>query len=158
MNDEQRSRILQEARDNVDRLASVRPRERIITNVINEDKLAAWKRTMPKPEPKPRQRGLDTAPVDWSSIIDERIGNMKEFVMDVLGQALCESFNIERGAYADALKERDRKIGQLELDLLRAQAELARLNTRVIQGEVDRDRESKVIDVPLVTKQRDSIN
>jgi hypothetical protein len=68
--------------------------------------------------------------------------------MNIIGEALRESFAIERAAYADALKERDRKIAHFEVELLRARAEIEKLKLRIVQGEVDRDREDKVIDLP----------
>jgi hypothetical protein len=152
MDETERRKILDEAYSTLDRLNAAppsEPRDPVALDVLKE-----WRRNMPRPEPKPRERTLDTAPVDWSSVIDQRIARMKDFVMEVIGGALCESFNIERNAYADAVKERDRKIAHLEVELLRAQAELEKLKVRVIQGEVDRDRENgKVLDLPLVKRQ-----
>jgi hypothetical protein len=145
-----RHQIMHDAHATLDRLNAAQPREP--RDPAAPDVLKEWKRYMPKPEPKKHERGLDTAPVDWSSIIDERVGNMKEFVMDVLGQALCESFNIERSAYQDALKERDNKIVKLEAELAKLAVQTSKLEVRVIQNEIERDR-NKVLDLPALPKE-----
>jgi hypothetical protein len=153
----ERYRIVQQARDAVERTAHINPAEwspRAAPDVLKE-----WKSNMPKAEPPKRARGLDTAPVDWSSIIDERVFNMKEFVMTVLGEALRETFNVERNAYAAALQERDKTIADLELKLLRTQAEVAKLNASVIELKLEHDREQgKVLDLPALPKRQDKFN
>jgi hypothetical protein len=150
MDDKQRHRIMREARETVDRLnamAPTEPRDPAAPDVIKE-----WKRHMPKPEPKRRERGLDTAPVGSSSVIDQRVASMKDFVMTVLGEALCATFDIERGAYIDALKERDSKIARLEVELAKLAVQTSKLEVRVIQNEIEHDR-SKVLDLPALPKE-----
>jgi hypothetical protein len=108
---------------------------------------------MPKPEPPPRQRDLDTAPVDWDAVINQRVANMKDFVMVVLGEALCETLKIERGAYADALRERDNKIVKLEAEIAKQAVHIAKLEVRVIKNEIDNDRDKEIIELPPLPKQ-----
>jgi hypothetical protein len=155
MDDAERNRILQEAHATLDRLRFTQPVEP--HDQTAPDPLDTWKRSRPQPEPKPRQRKLDTAPVDWSAVIDQRVGRMKTFVMDVIGEALRESFNIERAAYADALKERDRQIAKLECELAKQAAQVAKLEVRLIQSEIAHDDRSKVIDLPALPKRQDSV-
>jgi hypothetical protein len=108
-------------------------------------------------EPPRREPGLDTAPIDWSSEIDQRVASMKEFVIDVVGEALNQSFNLERNAYAAALHERDTKIGKLELELTQLAASHARLEVRLLQAIADGDGHAKAIDLPnpLPARRRD---
>jgi hypothetical protein len=71
-------------------------RERLPTEP-REDWLESWRRTMPKPEPERRARGLDTAPpaqeVDWSSIIRRAILSERSFMVEAVGGALGEVRN-----------------------------------------------------------------
>jgi hypothetical protein len=154
MDETERRKILDEAYSTLDRLNTVRPSEP--RSATAPDVLEEWKRNMPRPEPKPRERGLDTSPVDWNVIINQRVASMKDFVITVLGEALKETFEIERGAYQDALSKRDQRIGQLECELLRVRADLERLNLRVIKNEVD--GHDKVIDLPALPKRPDKFN
>jgi hypothetical protein len=153
MDTAERYRILQQARDAVERTAHINPSE--WSALAAPDVLKDWKSNMPKAEPPKRVRGLDTAPVDWDAIINARITNMKDFVMTVIGEALRESFEIERAAYADAVQQRDRKIADLELTLLHTQAEVAKLNASVVELKLERDREQgKVLDLPPLPKRQ----
>jgi hypothetical protein len=69
-------------------------------------------------------------------------------------EALRETFTIERGAYADALKEPDRQIAKLECELAKQAAQVAKLEMRLIQSEIERDR-SKVLDLPALPKRQE---
>jgi uncharacterized coiled-coil protein SlyX len=145
MNTAERDRIMQQAHATLDRLRDLQPSEPRDT----PDVLKEWQRNKPQAESAPRKRGLDTAPVDWDAIINTRIATMKDFVMEVIGQALRESFEIERAAYRNALNSRDQKINQLETELAKQAATIARLEARVIKNEIDgdRDRRNKLVDV-----------
>jgi hypothetical protein len=110
MDDNAKRRILEQARDAVERTAHINPAEwspRATPDVLKE-----WQRNKPQPEPKRRERGLDTAPIDWSHVIDQRVGAMKTFVLDVLAQALSACVDGERKAIKEALDARDTKINQ----------------------------------------------
>jgi hypothetical protein len=152
--DDERFRIMRSARATVDRLNGMptsEPRDPGLSDALEQ-----WARNMPKPEPKPkRESKLDTMPINWDAVINQRVTDMKGFVMEVLAAALRESFEIERGAYADALKKRDAKIAQLETELAKQAAQTARLEVRVIQNEIadhERNRSvddgNKTIDLP----------
>jgi hypothetical protein len=155
MNETERRRILDEARQTVERTASINAAEWSPRDPSAPDVLEQWRSNMPKAEPPQRQRGLDTAPIDWSSVIDQRLGNMKHCVLEVVGQALHESFDIERSAYAAALEKRDAKINKMECELVRAQAEIAKLNLRVVEMSIEHDRErERVLDLPPLPKNK----
>jgi hypothetical protein len=150
MDDAERNRIIREAHATLDRLNSAQPTE--ARDPAAPDVLKEWKRHMPKPEPKKRERGLDTAPVDWSSIIDQRVADLKEFTMTVLAEAFKATIEIERGAYIDALRERDNKIIKLESELAKLAVQTSKLEVRVIQNEIEHDR-SRVLDLPALPKE-----
>jgi hypothetical protein len=107
----------------------------------------SWRRNVATQEPPKREPGLDTAPIDWSAEIDCRVASMREFVMDVLGEALNQSFAIERNAHAAAMHERDAKIGKLELELVQLAASHAKLEVRLLQALADGDH-TKAIELP----------
>jgi hypothetical protein len=156
MDNAERLRILTEARDACERTAHLNAAEWSPRAAAAPDVLKEWKNNMPKAEPPKRARGLDTAPVDWDAIINTRIASLQDFVMTVIGEALRESFEIERGAYQEALRKRDKKIADLELTLLRTQAEFEKLRLRVIEHE--HGEQGKVLDLPALPKRQSQVN
>jgi hypothetical protein len=58
-----------------------------------EDALERWGRLMPKAEPQPRARGLDTPQVTLDDV-DQRVGQAiaaeHQFIMDILAQVLAD--------------------------------------------------------------------
>ena len=154
MTDEQR-RLIREARETCERVGRLTSRDKT-NHDSNRTEPGSWRRHVATEEPKRRERGLDTAPIDWSTEIEHRVASMKTFVMDVIAQALTASFEIERSAVVDELRKRDAAISKLECEIARQGATIARLEARIIQGEVDHDR-SKVLDLPA-WPQRKSVN
>ena len=55
------------------------------------------------------------------------------------------------------MQTRCMKINQLEAELAKQAAQVARLEVRLIQSEIERDR-SKVIDMPNVLTKRQELN
>jgi hypothetical protein len=146
MNETERMRILAEARAALERTAHINAAEGS-EYVVDEDRLEAWRRGRPQHEPKSKREHLDTARTDWSSIVDQRIAAMRDFLVTVVGEALRESFSLERGAYSDALKQRDTAISTLECALAKQAALIAKIELRVIENEIaDHERKRSVDD------------
>jgi hypothetical protein len=143
----ERDRIMRTAHAALDRLRDLQPSEP--PDPAASDRLEQWRRGIPKPEPAPRKRGLDTAPVDWDARIAAAVSREHELLMDVLAQAFRETFRVERDAISAALSARDAKIALLETELAKQAAQTARLEVRVISNEIerDRDRSDKLVDV-----------
>ena len=156
MTDQAWRSIREEAQQTLDRLADFKPATATSEPSSGRSEPGSWRRHVATEEPKRRERGLDTAPIDWSTEIEHRVASMKTFVMDVIAQALTASFEIERSAVVDELRKRDAAISKLECEIARQGATIARLEARIIQGEVDHDR-SKVLDLPA-WPQRKSVN
>jgi hypothetical protein len=121
-----------------------------------EDAIAAWRRSVQRQEAEfAEQRAARKAAadakhnVDWDAIINERVNNMKSFVLDVLGEALKQSFELERNAYIDALKSRDTKINQLEAEIAKQAVTISKLEVKIIELGIARDRNGngKLVDV-----------
>jgi hypothetical protein len=58
-----------------------------------ENALERWQRMQPKPEPKPRERKLDTAPPTLDEVdrrIEERVAAEHEFMIDILAEVLAQ--------------------------------------------------------------------
>ncbi len=141
MDTDKKRRILAEARAAIERTAHINAAEW-------SPHAAAVERNTPAPEPKKQERGLDTAPIDWSSIIDQRIDNVKDLLVEVIGEALSQTFERQRDAYEAALHQRDSKIASLEIELAKLTVQISKLEVRVIEAEM-RDRErGKVLDLP----------
>jgi hypothetical protein len=66
-----------------------------------------------------------------------------------ISEGLSEILRYELNRIDAVLAERDHKIATLELELLRAQAEFARLHERVIRNEIAAD--SKAADLPRLS-------
>jgi hypothetical protein len=77
-------------------------------------------------------------------------------VQAFIGNVIEEVVAHERDELIDAMQKRDRAIERLEVELTKTQAELAKLNLRVVEMSVDRDRErGKVLDLPPLPKSRE---
>ena len=82
--------ILRQARPPLSSLAMVDRRESIYAALgvlpDTEDALLRWQRLMPKPEPEPKARRLDTPQVTFDDV-DQRVGQAiaaeHQFIMDI---------------------------------------------------------------------------
>jgi hypothetical protein len=101
MND--RHRIIDEARETLDRLNKLPPSESGV-RVDQEDSLAKWKRNMPQPEPKARVRGLDTTAIDWDARIAAAVEREHEFMVQIITGALAEALADQRKAFGKAFE------------------------------------------------------
>jgi hypothetical protein len=102
--------------------------ERRLDTEPREDEIAAWRASQPRPKPKRRTRGLDTAPapeVDWATVIRQAILGEREHTAEVVGGAIGEYGNglldeIEATIAATAAELREefaRQIDQLRAEL-----------------------------------------
>jgi hypothetical protein len=107
--------------------------------ITQDDPLAAWARSMPKPEPMRPERGLDTAPIDYERMMDAKIAAERRFMIEVVAEALVEKFAEERKAAKAELSD---QVRSLPLELAETQTTLAELRT-VLATE-----RSKVLDLP----------
>jgi hypothetical protein len=90
-----------------------------------EDSMERWARNMPKPEEPPRPQGLDTTPIDWDARIAALISAERDFIIEVVGQALGEF-------RSELLDEIDKMIAE-EVEKLRTEA---KKNRESSDGEV----------------------
>jgi hypothetical protein len=119
MTDEEREAIFDQAFRNisVEREANVSHGKH-----LKEDPLEMWERNMPKPEPEPRVRKLDTGrgPTihQW---IEERLESEREFILEVvgrtLGELLDEQLERQKTALQDEVRELKIEICSLETTL-----------------------------------------
>jgi hypothetical protein len=159
MNDEQRYRILQEARATVDRLNGMRPRDPAAT--IEEDPIAKWRRGVEQQEAEfaatraKRKAEADAerdATVAWQDWVAQKIRDAVKGIGTGLGEILRDKLI----QISDELDKRDTRIQQLECDLLRTKADFEQLRLRVIKNEID--EHDKVIDLPPLPKRQDQFN
>jgi hypothetical protein len=161
MNDDTKRVILQDAYATLDRLGSVRPRE---PTVEDEDPIARWRKGVEQQErefaaARAKRKAEADAENDITAAWQAWVGNEIRNAVRQIGQGLGEILSDELNKIGEALDKKDQRISQLECDLLRTQAQLERLNARVIQGEVERSREQdKVIDLPPLPKRQDRFN
>lgn len=118
MTDDERQRIIEEARATLDRTASVRVEPR---NPLSES--SSWQ--LPQPEPRRRQRGLDT---DICRLIDQRIAAaLKQHEM-FQRSVLAEHDRIRREALVQFVCDRLKQLRdelRAEIDGLRADQQQA---------------------------------
>jgi hypothetical protein len=133
MTEEERARILAEARENV-RLRDFPNATNVHADPppqrVSEELRREWKR--PEPEPKKRERGLDTAPAvepDWSgweAWADAKINNAiqeeRTFLIETIGQALGEMLEKEREEHRKALRL---EVAEMRLELVKLRTVLA---------------------------------
>jgi hypothetical protein len=67
---------------------------------------------MPQPEPKTRERGLDTMPVDWDARIAAAVSAEHEHMMQIICAALSEALAVQREAFEVELKAKLMEIKQ----------------------------------------------
>ena len=102
----------------------------------------AGRRKKADPEPTPRERKLDTAPVDWDARISEAIAAERRYQAELLTELIAEF----RGEAADELERATRS---LTIELADLKATLAEVR-QVVAGE-----RSKVLDLPPLPARRE---
>jgi hypothetical protein len=117
--DQDRERILAEARGHIrgicgnDGVSATLPPSDELPPA--DDVLERWERLKPPPEPPQRERGLDTAPIDWEARISEAIATEREFVLAVMGEALGETCAAQRKEIDIELREMRIEIAELRI-------------------------------------------
>jgi hypothetical protein len=156
MDNAERRRIIDEAHSTLDRLNGMRPAERPRIE-HEEDALAKYKREADETAARRAaaraelEAGTDAEhAAAWQAHIQQQVDAAAARVQQFVGNVVSEVIANERTELAEALRRRDQKIERLEVELVKAQAELAKLSARVIQGEVDRDRERRSFDASML--------
>jgi hypothetical protein len=155
MNDAEKQRILNEARETIARVDRLPPRDETV-QPPSMNRLDAWRQSVLRQEAEfaeaRRKRAADgdaerIASERWQAWIQTEIRNCMVSIGTALGEHMAET----NDKIADALDRRDRTISKLEVELARTQAELARLTVRVVGQEVEQDRKASggaVVDLP----------
>ena len=81
-----------------------------------------WK--LPEVEPPPRERKRDTSPVNWSAVIDQRIAAERQFLIQVVGEAIGE---VREQIEESTRKEFEEQLRQARVDAAEAKIRLAEL-------------------------------
>ena len=69
------------------------------------------------PQPEPPRRKLDTMPVDWSAVIDERIASERELIATTIGAAIGDYVRDVRAEAKDELAAEVRKLWAIVTEL-----------------------------------------
>ena len=70
-----------------------------------------------RPEPEPPRRKLDTMPVEWSAVIDERIASERELISTTIGAAIGDYVRDVRAEAKDELAAEVRKLWAIVTEL-----------------------------------------
>ncbi|WOH60930.1 hypothetical protein [Bradyrhizobium sp. BWC-3-1] len=101
---------------------------------------------LPEVEPPPRERKRDTSPVDWSSVIDQRIGAEHAFMAQLLAELIATLTDRQEKAIEDAVRPLQSELGQMKGDA--AQQKVAFCELRVALNEQLAADHGKTIDLP----------
>jgi hypothetical protein len=159
-----RERIMQEARENIERLGGMtKPQNNRLQKeaIIKEDKLTKWRKDVEAQErefaaARRKRQAEANAEQDsatrWMAWVGQQI---KDAVAGV-GRGLGEILSEKLAKISEAFDKRDQRINQLECELYRTSANLEQLRVRVIKGEIERDHkdDGEVIDVSPPSKTR----
>jgi len=119
MSDEERERILGEARATLDRLSDMEPAP------LDPFKGPDWtQREPPAPQPVRREHKLDTAPIDWDARIAAAVAQERKYLLDVLGGVLTELMQRE---HANAKGDLADEVRSLRLELTELATTVAEL-------------------------------
>jgi hypothetical protein len=126
------------------------------------DALEKWTAGMPEAEPEPEpppRRGLDTAPapapIDWGSVIDDRVEAEHEFTVEVLAHLVADIKREFAGKVRKLREERSDAKAELVEETRRLRIELAELQTVV--GELRQalaHERGKPLDLPSPLSRR----
>jgi hypothetical protein len=157
--DEDRRRVLAEARRNIERRDEEQPTSRIsdLKSYPPPKPRAASEWTLPAPEPPPIERKLDTVPVDWARIIDQRVATARgelaaefeagiELRQEALLQGMGEAFRDALDALSCEFKNAlDRESAKRDVELANIRVEVAKLAVEVAKGGKN-SRSASIID------------
>jgi chromosome segregation ATPase len=104
---------------------------RFVTKTLDHARVAE-----PKPAPQPQQMEAQTA--SWVEWVDGRIEQMRDFILDTVGQALGELLDKEHASFQVALDKRDRAIEMLrdEIEIkIGLGRKLAKLKAEVAEAQ-----------------------
>ena len=122
MTDEERNAIFEQALRNI---SVERAEPTASCEAPEDDPLEMWERGMPKPEPTPPKRKLDTRQVrqdpnlyEW---VEQRLLAEREFILEVAGKAIGEMLEEQhrtaKNALADEVRELKIELAELETTL-----------------------------------------
>ena len=128
MTDEEREQIFAEALRNI---SAPREAKEKHASDLNQDPLELWERNMPKPEPEPPKRKLDTGRgptiYEW---IERRLESERKFILEVAGEAigemLAEQHREAKRALADEVRELKIELAELQTTLCELRQVLAK--------------------------------
>jgi len=101
-----------------------------------------WK--LPEPEPPPRERGLDTSPVNWSSVIDQRIADARGYLLEVITETVAELAERQRDAIDDAMRPLRAELCELKISNAELRVANAALREQLSAGD------DSTIDLPAL--------
>ena len=115
-----------------------------------ENKLQRWRRESAEREQRfakeraNERRKLDAAPIDWSAEIDQRVGNTREYLVEVIIETIAELTERQREAISDAVRPLREQLFEVKI----ANAEL-RIKLAELREQLAADG-SKVLDLPAL--------
>jgi hypothetical protein len=158
MNDEERHRIMREARETLDRLATMvssQPRDPPQPNRLDqwragvERQEAEFNRARAERQRKADAKAAAEATREWQDYVGREIRTAVRQIGTGLGEILRDALE----GVGTALGQRDDRIAKLECELARAQAEHLKLAERVITMSIEHDRErGRIVDLPPLSK------
>lgn len=100
---------------------------------------------LPEVEPPPRERKRDTSPVDWSSVIDQRIAAEHAFMAQVIAEVVATLADRQAEAIADAVRPL-----QSELAQVRVEAAEQKVTVCELRLTLSEQLAGKTIDLPAL--------
>ncbi|MEY9235443.1 hypothetical protein ABIF78_007766 [Bradyrhizobium japonicum] len=99
------------------------------------DPLAKWRCEQQQGAPPARQRRLDTSPVNWSAV-DQRIGGMRKYLLEVITGTIAELAERQRDAIDDAMRPLRVELAELRISNCEVRAANAELCEQLAAGHV----------------------
>jgi hypothetical protein len=144
--DEQRRRIIREARETVERVSRIIPRDETAQQEPSINKLDQWRRGVEAQEAQfaatraARKASEDRARDDGAA--------WTQWVADQIAAATLHCARTLAETLRDELDARDATINKMRGEMHRLEAEHLKLLTRVIKNEIDTDDRATAIDMP----------
>ena len=146
MDDDERCRIIEQARDTLQRTAWIS----VSDPPDDDDPLVRWAAGMPRPEPRrpAKRRPAATTPApDWSgwgkARLAARLAEERKFLLPVVAQALGESLRRERAAAQAELAD---EVKRLRIEITAADETIAELRRTIAATDIRSG--GSVIDLP----------
>jgi hypothetical protein len=168
MNDIERMRLLDEARATVERTAHIGEPSSEDRDLAgnparspkrdHDDRIATWRRGVEKQEAEfaaARAVRATSRPLtdseraaanaeSWDRWFEAKLAPLSAAVGIAVGQLMAE----QTAGFNEAIEKRDQRIGRLEVSLVRAEAVIARMEARLLEAEIARDREREQRELP----------